>query len=103
MQVRDALPTDAPTLVDFNRQMAGSGTFVAFTGAGAGIGAGVGVWVGGVGAVPAAAVGATVGAVVGSVAEAVEDIHWYFVGKHFDEQQRIAVDKAVDRYYGMAR
>ncbi len=79
----------------FNRHLIGSGTFITFTG----IGAGIGFFVGGVGAVP----GAAAGAAIGSVAQVIEEIRWYSVDKQFDEQQWTAVDRVVNRHYGLAQ
>jgi uncharacterized membrane protein len=78
---------------DFDRKLTGAGIFLTSTAAGAGAGA----FFGGVGAIPGAAIGATVGA----VGQGVAQLHWYFVDKQFNEQQREQVDRALERHYGL--
>ena len=84
---------------DFYRRTTGPAVFAVFTTGGAIIGAIAGAPEGGSGALPGA--GAYVGAWVAVPVQFVADWGWNWYYRKFDDKQREAVDRAVERYYGL--
>ena len=86
---------------EFYRRSVGPAIMAVFTVGGATVGGIVGFKAGGVGAIPVAKIGANIGAFVAIPVQFAADytVNWYYRG--FDEQQRRAVDAAVETFYGL--
>ena len=85
---------------DFYRRTTGPAIFTVFTSGGAIVGGIIGAPAGGVGVAPGAAVGAGIGATVAIPIQYLADWTWNWYYREFDVQQRRAVDKTVERFYG---
>lgn len=89
-------------LREFYRRSTGTAIFAVFTTGGAIIGGVVGAPAGGVGALPGAGAGAGIGALAAVPVQFVADWTWNWYYRKFDEKQRAAVDRAVERHYGLS-
>ena len=86
---------------DFYRRTAGTAIIVVFTAGGAIVGGIIGMQAGGVPAIPVAYAGANIGAIVAIPVQFAADymLDWYY--REFDEQQRLVVNAAVEKHYGL--
>jgi len=87
---------------EFYRQTTGTGVVVLFTAGGAIIGGVLGASAGGAGAVPGAAAGARLGYLVSYPFQIAADELWSYYYSKFDAQQTEAVDRVIERRYGVS-
>ena len=86
---------------EFYRRSVGPAIMAVFTAGGATVGGVVGFQAGGVGAIPVATIGANIGTFVAIPVQFAADymVNWYY--REFDEQQRQAVNTAIELFYGL--